>query len=128
MTTSSHDNDEEKGVTPRLTKSNSKLLGLHRHVSTVMGKYMGDRESTDGIDSDPKAMSVEDQERLIDDVMDGYKDKDGNVLHRQIVRDALLSNMEKFKQKAENSHLTKEVSVSHLCLLPTWCILNSANC
>lgn len=128
MTTSSHVNDEEKGGTPRLTKSNSKLLGLHRHVSTVVNNFIGDLESTDRIKFDPKSTSEEDLEHLIDEVMESYKDENGNVLPRKIIRDALLSNMEKFKQHAENSHLTKEVSVSHLCLLPTWCILNSANC
>ena len=92
-------NDEEKGVTPRLTKFNSKHLS--RHVSTIIGNYMGDLESTDKFD--PSSTSENDLEHLIDQVLESYKDENGN-------RDALLSNMEKFKQHAENSHLTKEVS------------------
>ena len=106
-------NDEEKGVTPSLTKSNSKHLSLHRHVSTVINTYIGDLESSDRIKFDPSSTSENDLEHLIDQVLESYKDENGNVLQREIIRDALLSNMEKFKQHAENSHLTKEVSNHH---------------
>ena len=112
-------NDEEKGVTPRLTKFNSKHLS--RHVSTIIGNYMGDLESTDKFD--PSSTSEEDLEHLIDEVVESYKDENGNVLPRKIIRDALLSNMEKFKQHAENSHLTKEVSNHHKSF-PSFAVLN----
>ena len=111
MTTSSHGNDEEEGVTPPLASFNSKRLS--RHVSTAVGNYFGSLDSTRRMKFDPKSTSENDLEHLIDQVLESYKDDNGNVLPREIIRDALLSNMEKFKQHAENSHLTKEVS-NHL--------------
>lgn len=108
MFSSGHGNDEEEGVTPPLTSFNSK--GLSRRVSAVVGNYLSDLESSRRIKFDPNSTSEKDLECLIDQVMDSYRDENGNVLPREIIRDALLSNMEKFKQQAENSHLTKEVS------------------
>ena len=105
---SSHGNDEEEGVTPPLTSFNSERLS--RRVSIAVGNYVSDFESSRRIKFDPNSTPEKDLERLIDQVMGSYMDEDGNVLPREIIRDALLSNMEKFKQQAENSHLTKEVS------------------
>ena len=105
---SSHGNDEEEGVLPPPTSFNSERLS--RRVSIAVGNYVNDFESSRRIKFDPKFTPEKDLERLIDQVMHSYMNEDGNVLPREIIRDALLSNMEKFKQKAENSHLTKEVS------------------
>ena len=113
---SSHGNDEEEGVTPPLTRFNSKHL--NRRVSLVVGNYLSDLQSSRRIKLlDPNSTSEKDLECLIDQVMDSYMDDNGNVLPREIIRDALLSNMEKFKQQAENSHLTKEVSYHNSFLL-----------